>query len=140
MKAQTMRRVRQYHLYVGVFFAPALLLFSISGALQTFRIPDQPGAASWIVWIASFHKDQAPPREKSTKPKPHHEPSPDEQKQRAARPNPLPLKIFVLLMALGLITSTLLGLTIALNNRATRRSTIALLIAGAVLPCVLLWL
>jgi hypothetical protein len=140
MKAQTMRRVRQYHQYVGVFFAPVLLLFATSGALQTFRIPDQPGAANWIVWLASFHKDQAPPHEKSAKPKPHHEPSADEQKQRAARPNPLPLKIFVLLMALGLITSTLLGVTIALNNRATRRSTITLLIMGTIVPCVLLWL
>jgi hypothetical protein len=38
-----------------------------------------------------------------------------------------------------LIVSTLLGVTIALNNRATRRVSILMLIAGAVLPCVLLW-
>ncbi|MDB5720270.1 MAG: hypothetical protein JWP15_888, partial [Alphaproteobacteria bacterium] len=54
-------------------------------------------------------------------------------------PSPLPLKIFVLLMAVGLGLSSLLGATIALTNRATRRSAIVLLAAGTVLPCVLLW-
>lgn len=141
MKAQTQQRVRRYHNYVGAFFAPALLLFSISGILQIYRLPDQAGAASWIVWLAGVHKDQAPPKEKPTIPK-----GVGDHAQAASivpaikRPNPLPLKIFVTLMALGLISSIVLGLTIALNNRSTRRTTIALLAAGAVLPCVLLWI
>ena len=41
-RASTMRTIREWHLYVGLFFAPLLLLFSISGAIQTFRLPDPP--------------------------------------------------------------------------------------------------
>jgi hypothetical protein len=53
-----------------------------------------------------------------------------------ARP-PLALKIFVVVRALGLISSTLLGITIAINNRAMRRTSIVTLIAGTVLPLLL---
>jgi len=163
MKASTQQTLRQYHHYIGVFFAPALLLFAFSGALQTFRLPEPKGYGGtppeWMVWLAAVHKDQAPPHEKPGGAKPavvadhhdaddadHHDADHHDEAAPAAtapapakRPSPLPLKIFVVLMALGLITSTLLGVTIALNNRATRRVSIVMLVAGAVLPCVLLW-
>lgn len=65
MKGQTMRRLRQYHQYLGGFFAPLIPLLAISGALQTFRSQDAQGYGgtppSWIVWPASIHKDQAHP-------------------------------------------------------------------------------
>jgi hypothetical protein len=32
--------LRQLHIYVSVFVAPSLLFFAFTGALQTFRIPD----------------------------------------------------------------------------------------------------
>ncbi|CAN5240418.1 hypothetical protein BH10PSE14_BH10PSE14_31160 [soil metagenome] len=157
MKAQTQRALRKYHHYIGVFLAPAILLFSISGAVQTFRLNEEKGwggtPPNWMVWIASVHKDQTPPREKSAAPKSaapnpaaamaddhdHAAPSAAKAPAPAKRPSPLPLKIFVVLMAVGLIVSTLLGVTIALNNRATRRVSILMLVAGAVLPIVLLW-
>ncbi len=157
MKAQTQRALRKYHHYIGVFLAPAILLFSISGALQTFRLNEEKGwggtPPTWMVWVAAVHKDQAPPREKRAAPKPaapapaaagaddhdHDAPPAAKAPAPAKRPSPLPLKIFVVLMAIGLIVSTLLGVTIALNNRATRRVSILMLVAGAVLPCVLLW-
>lgn len=153
MKAQTQRRVRQYHLYLGVLFAPLLLLFTVSGIVQTYRIPDKPDAPTWIKWIAAVHKDQAPPREKRARPAApkggakvgakadeDHDHADKRVGGAPKRPDPLPLKIFVTLMSLGLIVSILLGLTIALNNRATRQTSIVLFIVGAVLPCVLLWL
>lgn len=157
MKAQTQRALRKYHHYIGVFLAPAILLFSISGALQTFRLNEEKGwggtPPTWMVWVAAVHKDQAPPREKRAAPKPaapaaaaasandHDHDAPPAAKTSAPgkRPSPLPLKIFVVLMALGLIVSTLLGVTIALNNRATRRVSILMLVAGTMLPCILLW-
>lgn len=53
MKAQTMRLVRQYHLYLGQFLAPAILLFALSGALQAFRLQEAKGYGGtpplWIV-------------------------------------------------------------------------------------------
>ena len=144
MRAQTQRRVRQYHLYLGVLFAPLLLLFTVSGMVQTYRIPDQPGAATWIKWIAAIHKDQAPPHERSKRAAPkddHDHEHADAPKGGAPKgPNPLPLKIFVTLMSFGLIGSILLGLTVALTNRATQRISLILLVVGTVLPCVLLWL
>lgn len=145
MRPRTLQRVRLYHLYLGVFFAPLLLLFSVSGVLQTFRIPDRPDAATWIKWIAAVHKDQAPPHDRpkkaGVKPADDHDHGHDDHGAPASgkHPDPLPLKILVTLMSFGLITSILLGLTIALNNRATRRTSVILLVVGAVLPCVLLW-
>ncbi len=157
MKAQTLRALRQYHHYIGVFLAPAILLFAVSGALQTFRLNEEKGYGgtppAWMVWIAAVHKDQGPPREKRVAAKPamavtaapaavdhdHDAAARVREPAPAKRPSPLPLKIFVVLMSIGLIISTLLGVTIALNNRTTRRVSIMMLIAGTVLPCVLLW-
>lgn len=148
MRPRTQQRLRQYHLYLGVLFAPLLLLFSVSGVVQTFRLPDQPGAATWMKWIAAVHKDQGPPRERAPRPRKaepmaDHDHDHEDAKPAAAssrRPDPLPLKVFVTLMSLGLIVSIVLGLAIALSSRATRRISTLLLVAGTVLPCVLLYL
>jgi len=148
MKAQTMRRVRQYHFYLGMFFAPAILLFAMSGALQTFRLQEAKGYGGtppgWIVWMASVHKDQSLPREKHDAPraaKPSVVPaaSPRAVENRPpARPSPLPLKIFVALMSIGLLASAMLGIIIALANRTMRRTSVIVLVAGAALPLLLL--
>jgi hypothetical protein len=151
MKAQTMRKVRQVHHYVGLFFAPLLLLFSISGALQTFRLqeahaPSDPKPPTWIVWMASIHKDQSLPRPSKAGAVSEHKSEMEAEHRPPSRDalvvpvhSTLPLKIFVTLMSAGLLLSTLLGITIALNNRATRRSSLALLTAGTVLPVLALW-
>ena len=146
MKHTTMRQIRRYHYYLGVFFAPAILLFAISGALQTFRLQEEKGWGSrppgWIVWMASFHKDQRLPVEKPMAAKP---PAPagaqtEAPKPPVKKPFKLPLQIFVALMSIGLAVSALLGVAIALNNRATRRASITMLIAGTVLPLLMLLL
>jgi hypothetical protein len=157
MKATTMRSLRQWHHYLGVFFAPTIIFFAFTGALQTFSLHEAKGyggrpAPSWIAWMASVHKDQAPPREKhadATKPAltpaATARPSSGHADDRHAdaggkRPSPLPLKIFVVLLAVSLILSTTIGAVIALNNRAMRTRSIALLVLGAALPCVLVWI
>jgi len=153
MRPQTMRSLRQLHHYVGVFLAPAILFFAFSGAVQTFRLGEDKGwggpPPAALVWMTSVHKDQTLPRAEPAKPAPppkaeaakpaadsDHDHDHDHQAPRG--PSPLPLKIFVVLLSLGLITSTLLGITIALNNRAMRRTSIVMLIAGTVLPLLLL--
>ena len=147
MKAATMRTLRQVHNYVGLFFAPMILLFALSGALQTFRLqenhdPNGPAPPRWIVWMASVHKDQQPPREKPRRPAPPPGARAEQHRAPPAAParmlSPLPLKIFVTGLSIGLILSTLLGITIALNNRATRRTSLMLLAAGTVVPLLLL--
>jgi hypothetical protein len=156
IKAQTMAKLRKIHQYIGLFFAPMILLFALSGALQTFRLqethdPAAPPPPAWIVWLASVHKDQSLPHPSPPKPKPGPEagvgvdhgrpagPGRGGEGKQPSRHSTLPLKIFVALLSAGLFMSTLLGVVIALNNRAARRASIAALIAGAILPLLLLF-
>lgn len=150
-----MRRVRQWHNYIGVFFAPAILFFVISGAFQTLGLHENRGGGSydpprWIVAMASIHKDQALPHVRVAR---AGSAMADHNRSHATRegrngahaapppgPSPWPLKIFVLCLALGLGTSALLGITIALKNKATRQTSLILLAAGTLLPIVLLFL
>ena len=145
MKPQTLMTLRRYHLYLGIFFAPLIILFSISGALQTFRLQDEKGYGGkppgWIVWLASVHKDQRLPHEKAkpaaaaaTAAPAAPKPAGDAPKS----PNTLPLKILVVLLAIGLLISTIIGLAIALNNRRTRRTYLAIMVAGTIVPLALL--
>lgn len=150
-----MRRVRQWHNYIGIFFAPAILFFVASGALQTLGLHESRGDASykppgWIVTMASVHKDQTLPHARADHAAPalgsheHERAAPAEHGEVHAKPqpgpSPWPLKIFVLCLALGLGASALLGTTIALKNKATRQTSLILLAAGALLPIVLLFL
>jgi hypothetical protein len=150
MRPNTLRLLRRYHHYLGLFFAPMILLFAISGALQTFRLQEAKGYGgtppNWIVWLASVHKDQGPPRErKAEKPKPApgtaeaQKPRAEASAGAAKRPSPLPLQIFVVLLSIALSLSTITGIVIALASRAMRRISIILLVLGTVVPIVLLW-
>lgn len=148
MRPNTLRSLRRYHHYLGLFFAPMILLFSVSGALQTFRLQEARGYGgtppNWIVWLASVHKDQGPPRPpRAEKPKPQAEagkPRGEAERAGPKRPSPLPLKIFVVLLSIALCASTITGVAIALSIRSMRRISIAMLVAGTIVPIVLLWI
>jgi hypothetical protein len=147
-------RLRQIHRHIGLFFTPAILFFCLSGALQALGLhEDKSGRTqpqAWIATIASIHKDQRLPRAEREGPPPEFleaRQGPSKQKSAGPRrehretgPSPIPLKAFVLLLAVGLSISALLGATIALTNRASRRPAIAALALGTLLPVVLLFL
>lgn len=149
IKAQTMKLMRRVHHYIGVFFTPTILMFALSGALQTFRLQEAKGYGgtppSWIVWMASVHKDQSLPRhkeesaeaERPTVAMPTGQPAVARNTDEA-RSTTLPLKIFVTFVSIGLILSSLIGVIIALNNRTTRQASIIMLVAGAAIPILLL--
>jgi uncharacterized iron-regulated membrane protein len=144
MKAQTMRRLRQWHLYLGVFFTPAILLFSISGGLQTYRLQEAKGYGgpppSWIVWMASLHKDQRLPKtEAASDQKPVGAPKAAKPKAQPSRSTTL-LKLFVALLAAGLSFSAILGATIAISTRSTRGVSVLMLALGAIVPVAVLYL
>lgn len=143
MRAQTLRKLRQWHRYLGVFFTPAILLFSISGGLQTYRLQETGGYGgtppSWIVWMASIHKDQRLPRSSA---------EPDRKSPvstQPAKPKATPrrsttlLKAFVALLAAGLGLSALLGATIAINTKASRGFSLLVLALGAIVPIAMLY-
>jgi hypothetical protein len=153
---------RQIHLYVGVFIAPALLFFALTGGLQVFSLHETTRGSdykppAWLVTLAQLHKKQTttvPVRKARPMDADSHQPSPmasasvlganapapTQAKPDMPRPeakNPLPLKIFSALVALGLFVSTLIGLYMA--YRYTRRPVLVsvLLLAGIVVPIVL---
>lgn len=70
-----MRRLRQIHNWLGAFFAPAILFFALSGALQTFNLHENKGGGpykppAWIVVMAKLHKDQTLPHPRPPRPAP----------------------------------------------------------------------
>jgi hypothetical protein len=56
--------LRQVHFYLGVFFAPSIIFFAFSGALQTFSLHENhnglPGIP-WVTALAELHKNQRIP-------------------------------------------------------------------------------
>jgi hypothetical protein len=151
-----MRRLRQIHHYLGVFFAPAIIFFAFSGALQSFGLHENKGGGpykppAWIVIMASVHKHDALPHpkpaatsadqgsdagDKGGRTKEHkHEGTPAAKTKSA-----LPLRIFAGLLSAGLIGTALIGVYIALKNKATRNVSILMLVIGALLPVALLFI
>jgi hypothetical protein len=121
-----MKRIRQIHFYLGVFFAPLIILFALSGALQTFRLQESPKGSpytppAWIVKLADIHKDQ----------RAEHEPG----RQRS-----IPLQWFVVIMSIGLVGTSILGIYMAFKYNREKRLIIGLMILGVALPIVLLYL
>ncbi len=121
-----MKWMRQIHFYLGVLFAPMIILFALSGALQTFRLQESPKGSTytppaWIVRLADIHKDQRAAHEQGRRPS-------------------VPLKWFVVVMALGLISTSILGIYMAFKYNRDKRIALGLIILGFVLPLILLYL
>jgi len=144
MKARTQQRLRQIHRYTGLFFAPAILFFAFSGMVQVIGVQDYKPAPAWVSWMANVHKHQVAERPRRPRPEapraeaPKATPDHDADDHDHSEPF-VPLKVFVLLLALGLMTSTVIGILIALSSAASRRNTWIALGAGAVVPFLLLF-
>lgn len=145
MSPSTLRTLRKLHHYFGVFLAPAILFFAISGGLQTFRLQQASGWSgspppAWMAWMGSVHIDQKKLVAEAEKPKPKRpEPTAAEKAEREAKQRAvLPMKIFTVLAAIGLALSTIVGVVIALSIRSMRTVSLVLLAAGAVVPILLL--
>lgn len=147
--------IRQIHVYLSVFVAPSLIFFAATGALQTFRLPDEKTAPVLIQKLARAHKDDIfavkPPRPKraggeGAHSHDHDNPGPGKSDAAlptaAAKPQPKPatqaVKWFFTVAAIGMIVSTLLGLWMALAYHKRKGVLLAVLIAGAAIPIVLL--
>jgi len=138
-----MRTIRLLHRYLGLFFAPAILFFSFSGALQTFGWHETPRNRSyeppaWIVRMAQLHKKQtlSVPVPKTKAPKsPISDPPTDAVKKDTGDVKmKLVLKCFVFVMSIGLMLSTVLGVIMALRYGKDARLIWALVLVGFLFP------
>jgi len=159
--ATLLKSFRQFHRWTGLFISPSILFFALTGALQTFSLHETTKGssykpASWIVTLAQVHKHQtdvvpvkkpAPDKPagdkakmdstttatvKSAIPPPAPVPPPAPQKSH------LPMKIFFLVVALGLFSSTLTGIFMAYRYGGSKIAVTLLLLAGIVVPLLLL--
>jgi hypothetical protein len=144
--------VRRWHSYVGLFIAPSVLFFALTGAVQLYGLHEAHGnyrPAALIEKLSSVHKDQVfkfgghhqrPPSEADA-PK-----SGEELTSQAAAGNDgdktelstLALKAFFLLVSLCLVLSTVLGLWMGLTQTRQKGLAWTLVLAGALIPAVLL--
>ena len=136
--------IRQLHTYLGVFIAPSVLFFALTGALQLFALHESHGAyhpPALIEKLGMVHKDQVfamKPRrpaaaQAASAPRPQ-----TPAKESGPKPSTTALKWLFLAVAAGLAVSTCLGLWMALRYNRRKGVAWVLLIAGAVVPVLIL--
>jgi hypothetical protein len=129
-------RSRAWHHYIGMFIAPSLIFFALTGVAQTFNLHESHvgyTAPALVVAAGSLHKDQILPRPEHGKPD-DPEPAPRYTPAQTA------LKIYFTLVALGLIASTVLGVVMALQNRLRRKVGVSMLVLGTLVPILIVLL
>jgi hypothetical protein len=150
--------LRKVHLYVGIFTTPALFFFAITGAMQTFSLHEMTQGSdykppAWIATLAQLHKKQttvvpvrkARPADKTTfagsngaEHKADGFSRPEPAGAAAPQKRHLPMKIFFLLVSVSLLLSTLTGIYMAYKYSRGWLVLTGLLMAGIVVPLLLL--
>ncbi len=135
--------IRRIHTWLGVFAAPSILFFALTGAVQLYGLHESRGdyrPPAVIERLGMLHKDQVftlkPKRAKPAKPQ---NADAGQREHKKAEPKigvPL-LKALFLVVALSLAVTTVLGVWMALAHGRDRKLAWGLLIAGAVLPVLL---
>ena len=158
--ARVLKFVRQLHRYLGIFISPMLLFFAFTGAMHTLSLHESsPGSryvpAKWAMVLAQIHKtqtDEIPARKlkgiavqakPDATPESHADQPPAPAAPQTALPTAvwtkhLPMKIFFLLVSLGLFTSTITGLYMAYKYGGSEVVVTVWLVAGIVIPIILL--
>jgi len=132
-----MANIRLAHFYLGVFFAPLVIFFALSGTLQVFKLHESyrqdPGSqGDWIAWFGQFHKEQAWIAPKAAPARPA-APKPPEKNLYLR-----PMKWLVAAMGVSLALTTFLGLYIAFHYPRRRAGFAMALGAGILIPLALM--
>jgi hypothetical protein len=117
--------VRRLHLYLGVFFAPLLLFFVVSGWYQTANPDRRKGpdeARAFWDRMRSVHAEQILPSEK------------------VDNYSPKLMRWLVYGMSTALLATVALGVVLALKVLKARWLVWLTLVLGFVLPLLFLWL
>jgi hypothetical protein len=140
--------IRQLHAYIGLFVAPSVLFFALTGALQLFDLHEAHGdyrPFPLVEKLSSVHKGQVFAFGDH-----HAEPAPGSQIHQPAadtagggqededKLSTVLLRCFFLLVALCLVLSTALGLWMGLTQMRRKRIAWVLLAAGTLIPLGLL--
>jgi hypothetical protein len=142
--------LRQWHAYVGLFIAPSVLFFSLTGAIQIFNLHEAHGSyqpAVLLEKLSAVHKDQVfEERHHQSAPvhdAPHaaagaagDQPAAAEDEEQSA--STLALKWFFLAVSLGLAASTLIGIWMGMTQIRRKGLAWTLLSVGALVPIGLL--
>jgi hypothetical protein len=147
--ATSLKLIRLTHHYIGVFFAPTILFFAITGSLQMFGLHETSRGSSYVppailVHLSQLHKKGSlslPPRKaapfapaKADGPKAD-APKPDASKSPAPTPaspapSPLSLKIFFAATALALVISTCTELLMSWKYARRKAVVVGMLLGG----------
>jgi len=121
-----MRWLRRVHTYLGVFFAPLLLFFVLSGWYQTVnrdRLKGANDAHSLAQYMRVIHTDDIYPTH-----------------DRNTRVSPRVFQYLVVAMAIGLTTTIILGIMLAFRSVRNRWMIALWLVLGIGVPAGMLWL
>jgi hypothetical protein len=145
--------IRRWHAYLGLFIAPSVLFFSLTGAAQLFGLHEAHGSyrpPPLVEKLSSLHKDQVfalghhqeptlrvPQRSVPATADPAK--ASVEGEERSSDSSVKALKVLFLIVAVLLVLSASLGVWIGLTQ--TRRPRLARLIfaAGILLPVGLMF-
>jgi len=136
--------IRKIHKYSGLFFAPAILFFCVTGLIQTYNLhkvrPDQT-PPDLVLRVAALHKDQTTEIRRKAPPRPAMAAKPREPKEEAkSGTGQALLKLFVALTSVSLAGTTLIGVYLAFQARRERALVGLVLGLGLVVPVVLILL
>jgi hypothetical protein len=148
-KSSFLNRARQLHLYLGTFFAPSIIFFSLTGSVQLLGVHQpHPGGYQppvWVAKLAEIHKHQSLGAPPNRAPMMAREKTPFEPEgaleprvpPAGMKPN-LAVKGFFLLMSIGLLVTTSLGIYMSFKYNRRRKIVWGLLMAGMAIPSLLL--
>lgn len=120
-----MRFLRRLHLYLGCLFAPALIFFAVTGTWQLYRLHDTTKDGSYVAprplqMMSAVHMNAHLPG------------------KRIAEYTPL--RVFWVLVAAGLVVTTILGIVMAFRSAVRPLTPILFLLGGIAIPLVILYI
>ena len=121
-----MKRLRQLHLYLGVFFTPLLLFFIGTGWFQTVdhdRLKSPGEAETWTQKLRVVHTDQIYPETGAIR----------------QGGSPKLFQTLVVVMSAALILTTVLGLVLAFRFSRSLWPVVLSLVLGILAPVLVLW-
>ncbi|MBT9330612.1 hypothetical protein [Paracidobacterium acidisoli] len=148
-RSSVIKAIRVTHRYLGLLFAPAIVFFAFSGAMQVMGWHQTTRGSSyvpprWIVEMAQIHKKQtlALPAPKAQKPADdagdtRNAPMPRKPKESGSK---FVMQCFVFVMSIALAATTLLGIVMAFLYGGDRRITCLAVLAGMLFPLAILFL